>query len=460
MTKLAIAEDDAGAIPVFLLTGKLTGGDSASRLPPGAARWAEATGFDGSAGKLCLVPDDKGALSAVLYGLGEAPQALDAGKLPRLLPPGDYRLEGDAVDLRLAALGWLLGAYRFERYASKKKEGGARLVLPESFDRAALESAATASFLVRDLINTPTNDLGPAELEQAARDLAAEFGADVGSTVGEELLEENFPMVHAVGRASVGEPRIVDMRWGDEAAPRVTLVGKGVCFDTGGLNIKPGDSMSLMKKDMGGAANVLGLARMVMAANLPVRLRVVIAAVENSISGNAFRPGDILTSRQGMTVEIGNTDAEGRLVLADALVLADEEAPEIMIDMATLTGAARVALGPDLPAMFTNDEAFASEMTRAGLAEEDPVWRLPLWKGYAKNLSSTVADVSHISKGPFAGSITAALFLGKFVSKAKVWTHLDIYAWVPAEKPSAIIGGEAQAIRALFSVLASRYPPR
>ena len=267
-------------------------------------------------------------------------------------------------------------------------------------------------------------------------------------------------MVHAVGRASTSEPRIVDMRWGDEEAPKLTLVGKGVCFDTGGLNIKPGNSMALMKKDMGGAANVLGLARMIMAAKLPVRLRVIIAAVENSIAGNAFRPGDILTSRLGMTVEIGNTDAEGRLVLADALALADEEAPECLIDMATLTGAARVALGPDLPAMFTDDETFAGEVSQAGMTEEDPVWRLPLWKGYAKNLSSRAADVSHISQGPFAGSITAALFLGKFVSKARTWAHFDVFAWVPAEKPAATIGGEAQAIRALFATLTSRFPPR
>jgi leucyl aminopeptidase len=456
MTRLALAKKGTAGIPVFLLTSESARALD-QRVPADAVRWARATGFDGAGGKLCMVPDKDGAISCALYGLGNGPKAMDTGKLARLLPPGNYRLEGDVGEPGLASLGWLLGAYRFDRYR-KNGDERASLVADDAVDRAMLKSAAEATFLVRDLVNTPTNDLGPGELEQAVRDLARQFGTEVQSIVGEDLLEQNFPMVHAVGRASASAPRIIDLTWGSKNDPKVTLVGKGVCFDTGGLNIKPGDSMSLMKKDMGGAANVLGLARMIMTAKLKVRLRVVIAAVENSISGNAFRPGDVLTSRKGITVEIGNTDAEGRLVLADALSWADEEAPQIMFDMATLTGAARVALGPDLPAMFTDDDALADELSKAGTDREDPMWRLPLWPGYERNLSSTVADVNHISKGGHAGSITAALFLKKFVEKAPSWAHFDIFAWVPAEKPWATVGGEAQCIRAIFDVLSQRYP--
>lgn len=458
MTIAALTSTKPDATPVHLLTAA-SARDLAAHVPAEAVEWARATGFDGAANSLCLVPGPSGALLCALFGLGDEPKALAAGKLPRILPAGDYRLVGEVGDEKLAALAWLLGAYRFDRYR-KPKAVRARLVLPGSAGSSAIGRAAEACFLVRDLVNTPTNDLGPAELEEAVRDLGARFDARVDAVRGSALLEANFPMVHAVGRASASEPRIVDMVWGSPGDPKVTLVGKGVCFDTGGLNIKPGDSMSLMKKDMGGAANVLGLARMIMAARLPVRLRVVIPAVENSISGSAFRPGDILKSRKGMTVEIGNTDAEGRLVLADALAWADEEAPQILIDMATLTGAARVALGPDLPAMFTDDDAFAVDAAAAGLREADPMWRLPLWKAYAPKLASKIADVSHISKGPHAGSITAALFLQKFVEKAATWAHFDIFAWVPDEKPWAPVGGEAQCIRALFEVLAARYPAR
>jgi len=307
------------------------------------------------------------------------------------------------------------------------------------------------------MINTPTNDMGPSELEAAMRKLAERFKAVVRVTRGDDLLKKNFPMIHAVGRASASAPRLLDMQWGRAKDPKVTLVGKGVCFDTGGLNIKPGSSMALMKKDMGGAANVLGLAMMIMAAKLPVRLRVLVPAVENSISGNAFRPGDILQSRKGITVEIGNTDAEGRLVLGDALALGDEEKPQLMVDMATLTGAARVALGPDLPPFFTDDESLASGLSAASSALHDPLWRMPLWKPYNTMLSSKVADTNHITSGGFAGSVTAALFLQKFVEPATPWIHLDVFGWMPTAKPWCPVGGEAQGIRALYQLISERF---
>jgi leucyl aminopeptidase len=308
-----------------------------------------------------------------------------------------------------------------------------------------------------DLINTPANDLGPSALAAAARALAEAHGAEVGETVGEDLLAANLPLIHAVGRAAAEPPRLVDFSWGDATAPRVTLVGKGVTFDTGGLDIKLPPSMLLMKKDMGGAANVLGLARMIMEARLPVRLRVLLPIVENSISGSAFRPSDILTSRKGTTVEIGNTDAEGRLILADALTLADEEAPDLLIDMATLTGAARVALGPDLPPFYTHDDALAVALSAHALAEADPVWRMPLWPPYDDWVEGQVGDISNAPDKPFAGSITAALFLSRFVDHAASHVHFDIYGWTPQMKPHAPRGGAAQAIRALFSLIRCRY---
>jgi leucyl aminopeptidase len=299
--------------------------------------------------------------------------------------------------------------------------------------------------------------MGPDELEEAARNLAAAHGADISVVRGDDLLARNFPMIHAVGRASAGAPRLIDITWGKVDAPKVTLVGKGVCFDTGGLDIKPSAGMLLMKKDMGGAANVLGLASMIMAAKSNVRLRVLIPAVENSIAGNAFRPGDVLRSRKGITVEIGNTDAEGRLVLADALALADEEQPALLIDMATLTGAARVALGPDLPPFYTSDETLASDLTAASVAVEDPLWRMPLWRPYDTRLSSKIADINNVTTDGFAGSITAALFLKRFVEKTPGWAHFDIFAWNPADRPYGLAGGEAQGIRALERVIARRF---
>ncbi len=455
MPLAALSELQSGGTPVFLLSSL----PDEAIVGPQAAAFAASAGFKGRRGSLLLVPGEGGSIACALYGLGRDASPMDCGKLPRILPAGDWRLAGEVEDGFLASLGWLLGAYRFDRYRESGSRA-ARLVLAAGIDRAALIRQAGSICLARDLINTPTSDLGPAELEQAIRDVAAQYGASVVSVIGDALLEQGFPMVHAVGRASAGAPRIVDMQWGDAAHPKVTLVGKGVCFDTGGLNIKPGDSMSLMKKDMGGAANTLALARMIMDARLPVRLRLIVPAVENSISANAFRPGDVLRSRKGISVEIGNTDAEGRLILGDALAWGDEEQPDLMIDMATLTGAARVALGPDLPALFTNDDPLANDLAGAAARVGDPLWRLPLWPGYRKMLHSEVADCSHISRGGLAGAITAALFLQKFVDKARSWTHVDLFAWVNAEKPWATIGGEAQTIRAIYQVVAERYPPR
>jgi leucyl aminopeptidase len=454
MSQPAIAETGRGT-PVYLVPEgrKLA---LPSGLPDSAAAWAKATGFVGKSGTLCLVPGADNSLSCALFGTGKEAAPMDAGKLAGILPPGNWQLAGPIAEPYYAALGFLLGGYRFERYR-KPKSKVPRLVLPKGIDQDALRHDAQAVFLVRDLVNLPANDLGPAALEDAVREVARRHGAKVAATRGDQLLTKNFPMIHAVGRASSQAPRLIDMKWGMQDHPKVTLVGKGVTFDSGGLNIKPGESMALMKKDMGGAANVLGLAERIMTARLPLRLRVIVGAVENAISGNAFRPGDILTSRKGLTVEIGNTDAEGRLVLGDALALADEEAPQYLIDMATLTGAARVALGPDLPALFTPSDSFAEALAAAARRVHDPMWRMPLWSGYDSNLSSGVADLCHISRGPFAGAITAALFLQRFVEKAGHWAHFDIFAWVSAAKPWAPVGGEAYAIRALYDVLASRY---
>lgn len=431
-------------------------------LPPAAGRWVKANGYKAAQGSVLTVPDADGGVAAVLFGEGSTSAAHAAGVLPGALPAGTYHLDGFA-DPHMACLAFALGSYVFDAYKSKaaKSEAGterARLVVPDGFDLAAARIELEAVGLARDLINTPANDFGPEELADAARRLAERFDAPFKVISGEDLLEKNFPMIHAVGKASTRAPRLIDFSWGDEANPRVTLVGKGVCFDTGGLDIKPPSSMLLMKKDMGGAANVLALASMIMASNLPVRLRVLIPAVENSISGNAFRPGDILPSRKGISVEIGNTDAEGRLVLADALALADEENPDLIIDMATLTGAARVALGPEVMPFYTDDDAFAAAVADKAETVADPVWRMPLWQPYAKMLDSKVADVNHISSGGFAGSITAALFLSRFVENAGTWAHFDIFGWVPSARPGHPEGGEAQAIRALFAALKTRYP--
>jgi leucyl aminopeptidase len=424
-------------------------------LDKSVVTWAVANGFTGEAGSSLIVPGENGTVAAALLGVGNGKIGLSTGTLATVLPEGDWHLAAKPDDADLAALGLVLGGYVFTRYG--KKPGRALRISVPGSNAAAVRRIADGVFLTRDLVNTPASDMGPNELEKAVRTLAKAHDASVSVTTGDDLLKKNFPMIHTVGRASVEAPRLIDMTWGPESAPKVTLVGKGVCFDTGGLDIKPPSGMLQMKRDMGGSANVLGLASMIMAAGLKVRLRVLIPAVENAIAGNAFRPGDVLTSRKGITVEIGNTDAEGRLVLADALALADDERPELLIDMATLTGAARVALGPDLPPFYTDDDVLAAEVVAAAAATSDPLWRMPLWSPYDATLASKVADINNVNSDGFAGSITAALFLRRFVEKTKAWAHFDIMAWNPVARPHGPVGGEAQGIRALERIISTRY---
>jgi leucyl aminopeptidase len=447
----------AAAVPVWFVNAA-TYREVRERLDAPARAFAEAARFEPKAGKTLLLPGGPG-IGSVLFGVEALPEPKDPflpGLLPQSLPDGVYRFANDPHDKRLAALAFALGAYRFARYR-KAEPRRLKLDLPQELDRSDLDRVVEAVNLGRDLVNTPANDLGPAELEAAARGLAAQHGAEITVVCGDELLAQNFPLIHAVGRASTRAPRLIAMQWGDEAAPRVALVGKGVCFDSGGLDIKPENAMLLMKKDMGGAASALALAQMIMDRKLKVRLSVLIPAVENAISGAAFRPRDIYPSRKGLSIEIGNTDAEGRLILADALALADESMPEMLIDMGTLTGAARVALGPDVPPFYTADDALAAALAHHAAAENDPLWRLPLWPPYEARLESKVADLNNVGSDNFAGSIICALFLQRFVERAKAWLHIDLYAWNPASRPGRPEGGECQAARALYSLLVERY---
>lgn len=378
--------------------------------------------------------------------------------LPDTLPEGAYRIDAplDATAATNAALGWALATYGFTRYRKRNRDF-ATLAWPERADRGEVERLARGVFMVRDLVNTPANDMGPAELAGAAEELGKRAGAKVSVIVGDDLLARNYPTIHAVGRASSRAPRLVDLVWGPPDAPKVTLVGKGVCFDSGGLDLKPASGMRIMKKDMGGAATVLGLASAIMDANLKVRLRVLVPAVENAVSANAFRPLDIIRTRSGLTVEIGNTDAEGRLVLCDALTEADSEKPAFIVDCATLTGAARVALGPDLPALFCNDEAFAEEILASGRQANDPLWRMPLWKPYRKMYESKIADLNNVSESAFAGAIIGGLYLEEFVAKTTPWAHIDLYAWNGSARPGRPEGGEAYALRALYALVKKRF---
>jgi leucyl aminopeptidase len=458
MTTGFTAAGDAPAVPIWFVTTD-TFAQVRERLGAGAQRFVEAAGFEPKAGRHVLLSGDGGGLAGVLFGL----EAADArtkdpflpGTLPDLLPAGTYRFANAAHDQRLAALAFALGSYRFTRY--RKSDGkDVRLALPPDLDGADVTRVVDGVTLARDLVNTPANDMGPSELEQATRALAERHGARLRAIVGDDLITENFPLIHAVGRASARVPRLIDLSYGDPDAAKVTLVGKGVCFDTGGLDLKPSSAMLIMKKDMGGAAAVLALAHMIMDRGLKVRLRVLIPAVENAVSGSAFRPLDVYRSRKGVTVEIGNTDAEGRLVLADALALADEETPDLLIDMGTLTGAARVALGPDLPPVYTDDDALAATLARHAVAENDPLWRMPLWRPYESMLDSKVADLTNVASGVFAGSVACALFLNRFVAAAKSWLHADVYAWNPTTKPARPEGGECQGARALYALLCAR----
>ena len=451
---LAIALDDGSpATPLHAVT---TTGWSAFADEHGIAAWAAAQDFKAQSGRILLVPGEGGMKAAVL-GLGSNDDRLIYGAAAEKLPAGDYRIAGTpAVEGSFPALGFALGAYSYTAFKPSKKKPGARLLV----DAAAFMEAgrlAEGVCFARDLVNAPSNAMGPAELEAAARRVADKHGASVRVVTGDDLLAENYPMIHAVGRASVRAPRLIDFTWGDATAPKVTLVGKGVCFDSGGLDIKSAAGMASMKKDMGGSAAMLGLAHMIMDANIPVRLRVLVPAVENAISGDAYRPGDVLNSRKGLTVEIGNTDAEGRLVLADALADADTEKPDLLICMATLTGAARVATGFELPPVFTHDEKLAADLAALAISEQDPMWRLPLWRNYESWIDGKVADITNSADSAYAGSITAALFLNRFVTETPSFAHFDVAAWTDKPRPGKPAGAEAHCIRALYRLVQNRF---
>ncbi|MDB5448474.1 MAG: aminopeptidase [Phenylobacterium sp.] len=454
-----ILEASAGAVvPVYALTDQETPAylEGAPDAVKAHARFAE---FKGKAGQVVAVPDAEGQLERVLFGLGAAPDAMGFRALPAKLPAGTYRIvqapEGLAPGQ--VALAFALGSYRFDRY---KKNGGERArLVADGADVEEVRQVAHACALARDMINTPANDMGPRQIETIAREIAEQYGAQITVVQGEGLLEANYPAVHAVGRAAVAEraPRMIEIAWGEEGLPLVALVGKGVVFDTGGLDIKPSSGMRLMKKDMGGAAHALALGRMIMAARLPVRLALLVPVVENAISGDAMRPGDVIASRKGLSIEIGNTDAEGRLILADALTRAAELEPALTIDLATLTGAARAALGPQLPPFFTDDEALAEAIARHAQAAADPLWRLPLWKGYLEALDTEIADIKNDPDAwAQAGAVTAALFLQRF-APAGPWAHLDVFAWNSKAGPGRPTGGEAQAIRGLYAMIRERF---
>jgi leucyl aminopeptidase len=426
--------------------------------PEPVRRWSDAHGFAAQPGTWLGLPDRDGRLSGVVAGIGLPADVWSLAHLAQALPPGDYRLAGmpAGLDPALAALGFALGAYRFDRYRAARRDP-ARLVVPDGVDGEALRAELDAVAFARDLVNTPAEALGPAELAEAAAAIAAAHGAEYTEWTGDELLAHGFPSIHAVGRASPREPRLVEILHGDAGLPTLTLVGKGVCFDSGGLDLKPADGMRWMKKDMGGAAVALALGRRILAAGLPVRLRVLIAAVDNAVAGNSLRPGDVIRTRAGHTVEIDNTDAEGRLVLADALAYAAEGQPDLLIDFATLTGAARIALGPDLPALFANDDALADGLLAAGRAVHDPLWRMPLWRGYRSMFDSYLADFANAGPTKHAGAILGALYLDRFVPEQVPWAHLDVYCWNDADRPGRPRGGEAQGLRAFYRYLERRY---
>jgi len=454
-------DDAAESSPLWLLSEAELPAWLAAQ-PPELARWVRSQGFQAEKHRVVTLPAPNGEVSGAVVGLGALASHDDlrlwhAAGLPDRLPAQTWRV---ASSLSPAAathftLGWLMGSYRFARYRAAPAGERPSLIPPSGTDLAYARAAAEATAFARDLINTPANDLGPAELAQAASDLAARTGGQCSVLVGDELVSNRFPLIHAVGAASAREPRLIDLRWGEATGPRITLVGKGVCFDSGGLDVKPASGMQLMKKDMGGAACVLALAQLLVALDTRVRLRVLIPAVENSISGHAYRPGDVLRSRKGLTIEIGNTDAEGRLVLADALAEADGERPDLLIDLATLTGAARVALGPELPAAYSPQESLLTELRAHGEAEADPIWPMPLWSAYDEELSSKVADLANASATPQAGSVIAALFLKRFVTCSS-WVHVDLFAWNPKDRPGRPVGAEAQCVRSLYRLIRAR----
>ncbi|MFN8695937.1 MAG: leucyl aminopeptidase family protein [Burkholderiales bacterium] len=425
------------------------------QLAAHAQAWCRSTGFVAKPHAHLVVPNAAGEIECVLAIIRDSDDCFALSQLPFALPAGVYELADAALPLYPAALSWLLGSYQFSRYRQSPKQT-ARLLLPSSPDVTRAQQLYSAVALTRDLVNTPTEDMGPAHLAEMVKDIAHEFSGRFQEWVGDDLLQHNFPAIHAVGRASHRAPRLIELTWGDPSLPRVAIVGKGVCFDTGGLNIKGADGMRHMKKDMGGAAHAIALAQLIMQFNLPVHLQLLVPAVENAISGNAYRPGEIVSSRAGLKLEIGNTDAEGRVILCDALAFAAERKPAIIIDFATLTGAARVALGPELPATFANDDAWFEHLDRAAGVEQDPLWRMPLWQPYHELIKSNIGDIINTG-GPQAGAITAALFLERFIPPGQAWIHLDTFAWNPKSRPGRPEGGEAQGLRAVFRMLSDQF---
>ncbi|NQW00831.1 MAG: leucyl aminopeptidase family protein [Rhodospirillales bacterium] len=453
-----IGEPEVTTIPIAILA-RAKFEDWSAGLSTAQRAWVRTNGFAAGSSQAFALPGADGSVASYVFLVDDGATLWDWAQLPGNLPSGSYRIIEDglsAENLDKAALAWGLATYLFDRYRHAELVPPC-LVFPKGCNRARVEATVVNTYRVRNLITTPANDLGPEELAAAAEELALEQGAAYTVIVGDDLLTHNYPAIHAVGRAHDRAPRLIDMRWGDSSARRLTLVGKGVCFDTGGLDLKPASGMELMKKDMGGAANVLGLAGMIMAAKLPVCLRVLIPAVENSVSANAMRPGDVLQTRKGLTIEIGNTDAEGRVILADALAEAASERPEVIIDFATLTGAARTALGTDIPALFCNNDTLAAEILAASEAVEDPLWRMPLWPGYQKLIRGKIADITNSPAGRFGGAITAALFLERFVDADIAWAHIDLMAWNPSASPGRPEGGEAMGMRAVFASLATRF---
>jgi len=454
-----LIEPVEASIPVHLVP-KPGLEDWVASQPDNVRNWLGERPADMKAGGYARLPGADGKPEALLWVLPEEPHIWSIAGLQKRLWDAEFHLDLSAcpdVDVTQLCTGWALGAYRFDRYKKAGPKTPARLVWPEAADRDRVLALAEGTCLARDLINTPADDMGPSELEAAARDLAKRFGGEARSIVGDDLLAQNFPMIHAVGRASDDPPRLIDLTFGDPDAPKVTLVGKGVCFDTGGLDIKPASGMEMMRKDMGGAATVLGLAHVLLSLKVPIRLRVLTPAVENAISGNAYRPGDILQTRKGLTVEIGNTDAEGRLILGDALTLASEENPDLLLDFATLTGAARVAVGTEIAAYFTRSDDLGDEVMFAGRAARDPVWRLPLHDGYWHMLDTPFADINNAGSGRFAGATTAALFLKEFVAEPSKWVHFDIMAWNSRSRSGRPQGGEAMGLRAMLHLIMDRY---
>jgi leucyl aminopeptidase len=454
---VTLRKPPSGATPIHL-TDRASLAGIAAGLPEPTRRWLGATGFTGAPDAFVLVPDERGNLREVWAGVGSAAHPWALAALPRALPAGRYRLgdRGLPADAHAAAMSWSLGGYAFESYRGTRRTPAELLLAPSA---AAAEGLRIAEAIAhaRDLINTPAEDLGPAELGDAVRALAQAHGGRFREIVGDKLPAAGFPAIHAVGRAASRAPRLLELTWGDPKARRLTLVGKGVCFDSGGLDIKPPDAMRQMKKDMGGAAAAIALARLAMAEQLPVRLQLLIPAVENAIAGNAYRPGDVIRTRKGLQVEIGNTDAEGRVILSDALAFGAESRPELMIDLATLTGAARIALGPQLPALFCRQMAMARDIVDRSLALEDPVWHMPLWPDYRRGIESEIGDIVNTGRNAMGGAIAAALFLDHFVPESVDWLHLDVFGWNDTPRPGRPVGGEAQAVRTLLAVLRSRF---